>query len=82
MSMRVPMAAMKLRTSKVMTPRIPTTGRSIPAATGAKMPEADWERLFMPWARAYCSLGSIMVMAAEKAGKWKAWKAPAKAVVT
>jgi len=64
-SNRAQIATMKVKTSKAIMPESPTIERSIPAAMGENMFEADWARESIPLALPYCSFGSIMVTAAE-----------------
>ena len=76
------MAAPALTKSMIKMPLRPMGTIKAPASMGARMREAGPAISSMPLARAYCPLGIIMVIAAEKAGHWKPLKIPPIVAVT
>ena len=68
--------------SIVITPPMPIKASKMPASTGATIVVVESASETKPLARPYCALGTIRLIAAEKAGNWNASNAPAKAPAT
>jgi hypothetical protein len=81
-SINMPMASTKVAMSISRMPFSPMNGRSAPASSGATTPGPACTKDIIPFARPYCSFGTMVLIAAEYAGHWNALPRPMMILIT